>query len=142
MIGLDCNILIQLAFDDHPAHKKTLLAVRAETQQSAKLICSASVITEFLHVVTDTRRFSPALTMPEVLEWTERLLLNPKIQVVTSSSVSLRQTLDWMRQFNLGRKRILDTHLAAILHTSGVRRLLTSNVADFAVFGVLELIAP
>jgi hypothetical protein len=47
-----------------------------------------------------------------------------------------------MRQFNLGRKRILDTHLAAILHTSGVRRLLTSNPADFAVFGVLETVTP
>jgi hypothetical protein len=43
-------------------------------------------------------------------------------------------------QFSLGRKRILDTHLAAILHTCGVRRLLTSNPADFSVFGVLETV--
>jgi hypothetical protein len=47
-----------------------------------------------------------------------------------------------MRQFNLGRKRILDTHLAAILHTNGVRRLLTSNPADFKIFGVLEIVTP
>jgi len=42
----------------------------------------------------------------------------------------------------LGRKRILDTHLAAILHTRGVRRLLTSNPADFTVFRVLETVTP
>jgi hypothetical protein len=52
------------------------------------------------------------------------------------------QTLHWMRQFSLGRKRILDTHLAAILYTSGVRRLLTANPSDFTVFGVLEIITP
>jgi hypothetical protein len=47
-----------------------------------------------------------------------------------------------MRQYNLGRKCILDTQLAAILHTSGVRRLLTSNPSDFKVFGVLETVTP
>jgi len=47
-----------------------------------------------------------------------------------------------MRQFNLGRKRILDTYLAAALHTAGVRRLPTANPADFAVFGVLDAVAP
>jgi predicted nucleic acid-binding protein len=142
MIGLDCNILIQLAFAEHPAHEKTLSAVRHETQQSVKLVCSSSVITEFLHVITDSRRFSPALTMPEALEWIERFLLNPKVELMTPTNASLRQTLEWMRQFNLGRKRILDTHLAAVLHTGGVRRLLTSNAVDFTVFGVLEVLTP
>ncbi len=52
------------------------------------------------------------------------------------------QSLRWMRQFNLGCKRILDTQLAAVLHSNGVRRLLTSNPADFAVFGVLETVIP
>jgi hypothetical protein len=47
-----------------------------------------------------------------------------------------------MREFDLGRKRILDTHLAAVLHTAGARRLLTSNPGDFAVFGVLKTITP
>ncbi len=43
---------------------------------------------------------------------------------------------------SLGRKRILDTQLAATLHRHGVRRLLTSNPDDFRVFGVFELIVP
>jgi hypothetical protein len=54
----------------------------------------------------------------------------------------MRQMLHWMRQFNRGRKRILDTHLAAVLHTAGVRRLLTFNPTDFVVFGVLEPVVP
>ena len=62
--------------------------------------------------------------------------------MLTATPESLRQALRWMRQFNLGRKRILDTQLAAIFHTAGVNRLLTSNPADFEVFGVFKIITP
>jgi len=37
MIGLDCNILVQLAFADHPANAKTVTAVQKETQAGEKL---------------------------------------------------------------------------------------------------------
>jgi hypothetical protein len=47
-----------------------------------------------------------------------------------------------MLQFKLGRKRVLDTHLAAILYSNGVTRLLTSNAADFVAFKVLEPVMP
>jgi hypothetical protein len=50
--------------------------------------------------------------------------------------------LRWIQEFQLGRKRILDTLLAATLHQRGARRLLTSNPDDFRVFGVFELIVP
>jgi hypothetical protein len=33
MIGLDCNVLVQLAIADHPANVRTLAAVKSETQQ-------------------------------------------------------------------------------------------------------------
>jgi len=63
MIGLDCNILVQLAFADHPAHARSLAIVQAEAGQGAKLVFPPLVIDEFLHVVTDARRFAPPLTM-------------------------------------------------------------------------------
>jgi predicted nucleic acid-binding protein len=142
MIGLDCNILVQLAIADHPANAKTLAAVKAETERGTKLVFPALVISEFLHVITDERRFVPPLTMVEALDWTEEFIANPLVSLLEPNEASMNQTLRWMRQFNLGRKRILDTHLAAVLHTGGVRRLLTSNPADFAVFSVLETVVP
>jgi hypothetical protein len=72
----------------------------------------------------------------------EDFLSSPAVSLLEPSTESLRQTLRWMRQFGLGRKRILDTHLAAVLHTAGVHRLLTSNPGDFTVFRVLEAVAP
>jgi predicted nucleic acid-binding protein len=139
---LDCNILVQLALADHPANVATVTAVQAETQSGRRLIVPAMVIDEFLHVVTDERRFKPPLAMIEALDWMESFLANPAVSVLEPSAASARQMLHWIRQFDLGRKRILDTHLVAVLHAAGVGRLLTSNPGDFSVFGVLEIISP
>ena len=142
MTGLDCNILVQLALQDHPANAATVAIVQTEAQSGRRLVFPTLVINEFLHVITDPRRFSPPLTMTEALDWVEAFLTNSAVLVVEPAAESAPQTLRWMRQFNLGRKRILDTHLAAVLHTAGVRRLLTSNPGDFAVFGIFEIITP
>jgi predicted nucleic acid-binding protein len=142
MIGLDCNILVQLAIADHPANAKTLAAVQAETLHAEKLVFPPLVATEFLHVVTDERRLSPPLTMNEAIQWLEDLLGSSSVGLLQPNAASLEQTLKWMRQYNLGRKRILDTHLAAVLYANGVARLLTSNPSDFAVFSEIQTIAP
>lgn len=142
MTGLDCNILVQLALQDHPGNSATIASVQAEVQRGNSLAIAPLVINEFLHVITDQRRFSPPLTMVQALVWIEGFLAHTSVSVVQPSALSTRQTLGWMRQFNLGRKRILDTHLAAVLHTAGASRLVTSNPSDFAVFGVFEIITP
>jgi predicted nucleic acid-binding protein len=142
MTGLDCNILVQLALQDHPSNAATVAAVQAEAQRGHRLVFPPLVIDEFLHVITDERRFSPPLTMLEAVDWVESFLANTAVGVLEPTPASVQQTLAWLRQFNLGRKRILDTHLAAVLHTAGVQRFLTANPKDFRVFGVLEIVAP
>ena len=67
---------------------------------------------------------------------------NPIVKTLEPGDASLKLTLRWMREHRLGRRRILDTHLAAVLYTQGVQRLLTSNPSDFAVFGVIETVVP
>jgi predicted nucleic acid-binding protein len=142
MIGLDCNILVQLAFGDYAANAQTILAVHAEIQKGEKLVFPSLLVAAFLHVTTAARRFAPPLTMAEALDWIEEFLQNPAVSLLEPSRASIDQSLRWMRQFNLGRKRIPDTQLAAVLNTNGVRRLLTSNPADFAVFSILEIVIP
>ena len=46
----------------------------------------------------------------------------------------------WMQEHGLGRKRLLDTLLAATYYRSGVTRIVTSNARDYRVFGVFDLI--
>jgi hypothetical protein len=42
----------------------------------------------------------------------------------------------------LGRKRILDTLLAATYWSAGIQSLLTTNAGDFAVLGGFQCISP
>jgi predicted nucleic acid-binding protein len=142
MTGLDCNILVHLAMAEHPANLATTEAVKSEVQRGRELVIPSLVVTEFLHVVTDQRRFAPPLSMGEAISWFKEFLNNPFVTVIEPSADVLSQTMEWMLKFNLGRKRILDTHLAATLSMSGVTRLLTSNPADFAVFETLEIVRP
>src|SRR5256885_965768 len=53
-----------------------------------------------------------------------------------------RQFLAWLQQFVLGRKRLLDTLLAATYKQAGIHSLLTTNPADFALFGVFSCVTP
>lgn len=142
MTGLDSNVLVQLALQDHPANKATVTLVENEIRTGSRVVFPSFVEDEFLHVITDERRFTPPLTMIEAMNWLEKFLESPAVGLIESTNESRIQMRCWMREFKLGRKRILDTHLAAVLHTAGVRRLITSNPKDFAVFGVFDIITP
>jgi predicted nucleic acid-binding protein len=100
MIGLDCNILVQLAIADHPANARTLAAVEFETRQGIKLVFPSLVATEFLHVVTDDRRFAPPLTTPEAMDWIQDFLANPGVNLLEPTQAGMDQTIRWMRQYN------------------------------------------
>jgi predicted nucleic acid-binding protein len=142
MTGADANILVQLAFSQHPAFSQTTVLIDAELARGVQVMVPASVVTEFLHVITDTRRFTPALTMDAAIDWLDQMFARRVVHLLESSPDSLRLTLEWMKRYRLGRKRILDTHLAAVLHRAGVNRLITSNPDDFKVFGVFEIVTP
>jgi len=50
--------------------------------------------------------------------------------------------IDWHRDHQLGRKRLLDTLLAATYHHAGVWNILTMNPGDFDIFGAFTCVAP
>lgn len=50
--------------------------------------------------------------------------------------------LTWLEEFSLGRKRLLDTLLAATYRQAGIQSVLTTNQSDFQVFGVFHCITP
>ena len=93
MTGLDCNILVQLAMEDHVAHLATLRKVNSEIAQGNQLILTPQVVNEFLHVVTDARRFAPPLTMTDALDWIEEFRDNSTVASVETTAASLEQSL-------------------------------------------------
>ncbi len=142
MTGLHCNILVQLSMPRHPFHLQTVQSVQREATRGDGFVLLPLVVAEFLHTVTDPKRFNPPRSMPEAVDWMDNFLTNPSVRLEQTPKEALRIGFEWMHRLKLGRKRILDTQLAASLHLAGVGRLITSNPDDFRVFGVFELIVP
>ena len=61
---------------------------------------------------------------------------------VFPNEAATSQFLAWLQQYSLGRKRLLDTLLAATYKEAGILSLLTTNTADSTVFGVFGCITP
>ena len=57
---------------------------------------------------------------------------SPEVDRVLPDEEALRLFFDWMTAHQLGRKRILDTMLAATYRSAGIDSLLTTNARDFA----------
>jgi predicted nucleic acid-binding protein len=142
MTSLDTNIVAQAAFPDHPLHLPTVQLLRAEIESGAALAFPPLVVTEFLHIAADPRRFANPLLMQDAVRWIERFIGSNSVKILEPTAADLTRTFQWLRDYRLGRKRILDTHLAAVIYGAGIRRLMTSNPADFRIFDVFEIVTP
>jgi len=139
MIALDTTVLLAFEIKEHPAHQTVRTAVTALARQGTPCFALApQVLDEFLHVATDTRRFRQALGMGEAIERARFWWHANEVDPVFPCRESVDLATDWLARFSLGRKRILDTALAATYHVAGLGRLATANRSDFEVFDVFS----
>jgi predicted nucleic acid-binding protein len=140
--GLDTGFLVAVELREH-ADYLAARAILAERLAAGDLLALApQVLAEFIHIVTDSRRFAKPLDMTTARQsagqwWTAREVVR-----VFPDHTSTRQFLAWLQQYGLGRKRLLDTLLAATFNAVGISSVLTTNPADFTVFGVFSCITP
>lgn len=137
--GIDTTFLVQVEVREvrgHTAARQWLDEALAEHPQPLAL--APQVLTEFVHVVTDPRRFESPLGMEEALSKAQGWWEAREVKPIYPSLDSTRLALLWMRQHRLGRKRLLDTQLAATYYAAGITRLLTVNRSDFEIFHVFQ----
>lgn len=141
--GLDTGFLVAAEVTEHPLH----VAARAKlasliTANNDQVAIAPQVLTEYLHIVTDGRRFVTPFDMSSALNTIERIWIARETVRVYPSDSANRLFLQWLRQHSLGRKRLLDTLLAATYWEAGISSILTTNSADFAVVGHFQCITP
>ena len=143
MIGVDTTFLVQLEIRESPEHDRAHTLLKREVLDANDHVAIApQVLGEFVHVVTDPRRFQQPLDMAAALTkamfwWNAR-----EVKHVYPNAESTALFIEWMLKHDLGRKRILDTQLAATLWAAGVRRVVTSNAKDFKLFPDFEILSP
>lgn len=143
ILGLDTDVLVNWAMTGAPYHVTSRRLLEREVRKrDGRLGLTPQVLYEFLHVVTDPRRFPEPLPMHRASELAASLWDAVEVERIVPSVGVAHRTLELLGRLGLGRKRILDTALAATLEAAGVRRLATLNRADFQIFPFLELVAP
>ncbi len=141
MIGADTSFLVGLAVREHPTHRACWTLFENEIRgQAGSMALTAQVLAEFAHVVTDPRRFERPLAMTEALELCALWWHAQECRPVTADFDAGALFVTWVEAHGLGRKRLLDTLLAASLYRAGVHRIATSDWRDFATYGVFEVI--
>ena len=140
--GIDTGFLVAAEVAEHPDHqaaRQKFLSFRATGDRFALV---PQVLAEFVHIVTDPKRFTQPLTMNQALERAEIWWESPEVDQLGSDAFSVRTFFDWMRQHRLGRKRILDTLLASTFREAGIKSILTTNARDFAILDGFACVVP
>lgn len=140
--GLDTGFLVAVEVSEHPAHVAARTKLAELVASGDTLAIAPQVLAEFLHVVTDPKRFGSPLEMAAAISLAEQWWNARDVVPVFPNDLAMRQQLAWMRLHFLGRKRLLDTLLAATYWQSGVTSLLTTNAKDFAIFGCFHCVVP
>lgn len=143
VLGVDTDVLVHWAMADAPRHRAVRRLFDREVGEAGhSLGLTLQVLFEFLHVVTDSRRFEKPLEMRQALDLTRELWGAPEVMRIRPTVRVYPRACELIEQLGLGRKQILDTALAATLEAAGIHRLATLNRRDFAVFPFIEVVEP
>jgi predicted nucleic acid-binding protein len=140
--GLDTGFLVAAEVVEHVDHSPARTELARLLGAGDKIAIAPQVLAEFIHIVTDGRRFAHPLNVAAARQLAEQWWTANDVVHVFPDDGATPLFLAWLQQFSLGRKRLLDTLLAATYRQAGISSLLTTNPADFGVFGVFTCITP
>jgi predicted nucleic acid-binding protein len=139
VIGLDTSFLVAHAISEHPEHQEAHQWLDEALAKDETFAITSGILAEFIHIVTDARRFENPLDISEALKrvgfWSEAR----EVIVVSPDDMTNALWLEWLAEFQLGRKRLLDTLIAVTWHVAGVYEICTLNPRDFKVFEVFQI---
>lgn len=140
MIGLDTSFLIDLYWQDSPRNKSArALYSKIANDESVQLAVYFNCFNEFLHVITDSKRFSNPFSTQEAINVIDFWCDIDRVTVLYPDDTVFKRTLAWMNMFKLGRDRINDTQMAACYLSNNITSIITANPKDFEIFQSFEL---
>ena len=132
--GLDTTFLVAVEVTCHPDHAAARALAKTLRQNGDRFAITPQVVAEFVHIVTDGRRFSAPLTVAQALQRAQVWWDAKDVDRVLPSDETVTWFLAALARHRLGRKRVLDTLLAGTFRSADISSILTLNPADFAVF--------
>ena len=132
MIGIDTSFLVAFEIAEHPLcmDARNFAGKNAETG----FALAPQVLSEFVHITTDSKSFAKPLSVKEALKRSYRWWNAREVRHVFPTHQTVMIFNDWMNRFGLGRKRLLDTMLAATYASVGIEKIVSTDARDFNIF--------
>lgn len=132
--GIDTSFLVALEIAEHPQRANGWAVLSSIIAGGDRLALAPQVLAEFVHVVADAKRFEKPMLMDSALEHSRRWWNAVEVDHAYPTGEAISLFHEWMHTHQLGRKRVLDTMLAATYRAAGITSLLTLNPDDFSIF--------
>ncbi len=135
MIGIDTCFLIDLYWQDSPRNKNArALYSKIANDETTQLAVYFNCFNEFLHVITDPKRFSNPFSIKEAINVIDFWCDIDRVKVLYPDDTVFKRTITWMNMYNLGRNRINDTQMASCYFSNNITSIITANPKDFEIF--------
>ena len=141
--GLDTTFLVQHDVRETEHHGWARRCLTDEILGHGDAVGVApQVLSEYIHVVSDEKRFASPLPVAEAIRRAAAWWNLAEAHKILPDEESVALFFEWMGRFRLGRKRLLDTFLAATYASHGIRSILSTDFEGFRVFTGLEVFHP
>jgi predicted nucleic acid-binding protein len=138
--GIDTDFLVAVEIREHPFHRPADALLQSLLAGDHNLALAPQTLAEFIHIVTDPKRMPQPLSMAEAIGRAEHWWQAQEVLRVFPDGQAVTDFLGWLSRYQLGRKRLLDTLLAATFQQAGVKKMITNNERDYQSFGCFEIV--
>lgn len=140
--GVDTSFMVAAEVTGHPEHAAARRLLQRLLADADSLALAPQVLAEFIHVVSDPRRFERPLDIIAAQQRAASWWAAREAVAAYPGEHTAPLFFAWLHDHALGRKRLLDTLLAATYLGNDVTSIVTTNARDFAVFKRFEVITP
>ena len=102
-IGIDTSFLVAVECVEHSEYAAARELLADLVAANERFALNPDVLSEFVHTVTDPKRFPTPLSMSEALDRAEYWRVADESVLVFPTSESTELLFVWMRQHRLGR---------------------------------------
>ena len=139
--GIDTDFLVAAEVIDHPFHRAADSLLQSLLTDGHDLALAPQTLAEFIHIVTDSKRMPQPLTNVDAVRRAEHWWQAVEVVRVFPDGQTVSDFLAWLTRYQLGRKRLLDTLLAATFSSAGIKWIVTNNQQDFKVLGAFDFVS-
>lgn len=141
--GIDTTFLLQLELRESAGHDRATQFLLSEVADKGEILGLApQVLTEFIHIATDPARFQHPLSAATAVRKAEFWWNAKEVRPVYPTYGTVTLFCDWMERHGLGRKRVLNTFLAATYVSNDILSILSTNARDYRIFDALSVVDP